>query len=135
MSKVKPSHKKRSANYGIIGPVNAKAVAVGARSSASVTEGSYNSGMPQDADVTLARLEAQIERLKLPSDSAKMVKGDIDRLRAAAHRKPMRHSSGSKILAGLISKLRAAGVLLNAATALHDPLVRIASWFGVQQPF
>ena len=119
-------------NYGIVGNVTAKAVAVGARATAMVTENA-----PDRAGVKAAiqKLETELQKLNLSRDQMDLLSGDVERLKQLAAKDPESHSPASGIMAGFVAKLKMVGVVVESVISLKNPLLKIASWFGVAPPF
>jgi hypothetical protein len=84
--------------------------------------------------IELKRLETVISELKLPAYSVVVLNEDLEKLSSVSRKTPEDKAAVSGILEGLISKLKMVGVAVQAVTSLHDPLVKIAQWFGVQLP-
>jgi len=128
------STKNGSANYGIIGNVNAKAVAVGETANAVVSE---SSGLSRaDFDAALSALGEQIAALQLPHEQREVVSSEIAKLEQMADtKKPEHKAAASDLLKGLVDKLHMVGSLVHAGVALQKPLKILAAWFGVPLPF
>lgn len=122
-----------SANYGIIGNVNAKAVAVGETANAIVSE---SAGISRaDFEAALSALREQIVAMQLPQQQREAVSGDIGELEKMAGPKPEHKTAASDLLNGLVDKLQTFGSLLHAGVALQGPLKILAAWFHVPLPF
>jgi hypothetical protein len=122
-----------SANYGIIGNVNAKAVALGETANAVVNE---SSGISRaDFDAALSALREQIKAMQLSPQEGEAVSGEIGKLEQMAGAKPEHKAAATDMLKGLVDKLQTFGSLLHAGVALEAPLKILAAWFHVPLPF
>jgi hypothetical protein len=125
---------RQGANYGIIGDVKARAVAVGIGARAA----SNQTGSPiprEDFDAALKELHDQISRLAIPAAGMEVLRADIDGLKElVAQEKPAPERAAS-LLEGLISKLKMVGVLVESAKPLSGPIKAIAAMCGVTLPF
>jgi hypothetical protein len=123
-----------SENYGIIGNVNAKAVAVGTGARATVNE----SGDEKDRETleaAIKELTAQLAALPLAPAAHDLLRGDIDKLKqlppGAAESRPQ----ASGILERLTEKLKMVNIAVEAAAPLAGPIKTIAALFGIPHPF
>jgi len=121
------------ANYGIVGNVQAKAVAVGAGSSAVVNETTMHSRA--EFDSALATLRDQIAALRLPESGREILDEDIARIAKMAGEKPGPAPAAVDVLKGLVEKLKMVGVLLQTAVGFREPIKKIAEWFHLTLPF
>ena len=123
------------ANYGIIGNVTAKAVAAGENAQANVTESGARVERA-DFEEALRTLREQVEALQLPAVGREVVVSDLKKIEeAGATERPNENPVASTLLNGLIDKLKLAGVALNTAVALQEPIRKLAMWFRVPLPF
>jgi len=122
-----------AANYGIIGAVTAKAVAVGQGASAVVNENSLPSR--DDFDAALASLRDEIRALKLPAEHRNAVNEDVAKIEALAGDNPEAKPAAGALLNSLLGKLKTAGVILNTVAGFQAPIKLLASWFQIPLPF
>jgi len=116
------------ANYGIVGNVTAKAVAVGAGASATVNE---TQGGRAELETALQKLEEEIRGLHLTSEQAKLLSEDVKKLKQLDGKGPETSGPAASILSGLVAKLKMVGVVAESVISLKEPLTMIANWFGV----
>ena len=128
------SKKDQDINYGIVGNVNATAVAIGAGSSAIVNQ-SGPPPSPQEFDKALQALRDQIAQLRLESYSMEVLQADIEKLKQMAGPNAAPNPNAGNQLESFVSKLKMAGVALQTAVGFHEPIAKIASWFGIPVPF
>lgn len=129
------SKRGQNVNYGIIGKVTAKAVAVGEGASANVTEAGAQISRAE-FDEAIRILRAQIDAMQLPAAAREIVTGDLKKIEeAGAKDKPAESLTASTLLSGLIDKLKLVGVLLNTTAGLQEPIKKLAAWFQVPMPF
>ena len=130
----RPERTDRGANYGIIGNVSARAVAVGdgARATSDHVEGPVSR---EAFDAALKELHDQISRLSLTAAGAEALKSDLEKLRQASTQKTPDRTQAAGLLEGLIGKLKMVGVLVETVKPLSGPLRTVASMFGVPLPF
>ena len=124
---------EKPANYGIIGDVTAKAVAVGTKSKAVVHEG----GAPSRAqfDAAIEALRAQIDALQVAQSGQQVLHDDVTKIEKLASEKPQHEAAASGVLAGLVDKFKMIGVVAKTAVGLAGPLKVVAAWFGIPLPF
>lgn len=127
------SRKRAAANYGIIGDVKAKAVAVGEGARAVVTESSTVSR--SEFESAMAALREQIGCLKLPAPSAEVIEKDIAKIEEIARDESNDKGGATEVLKGLVEKLTLVGVFLQTAGGLQEPIRKLAEWFRVPLPF
>ena len=127
------SKSEGSANYGIIGNVTARAVAVGTGAKAVVTE--HNAISRAQFDAALADLCDQLAELQLPAQSHEILRKDVARIGAMAGDKPEPKPAAFEVFKGLVDKLKMAGVFLQAAAGLQEPIRKLAEWFHIPLPF
>jgi len=127
------SKPNESGNYGIIGNVTAKAVAVGTGASAVVNEHAPMSRA--DFDAALSVLRDQIAALQLPEQSRQVLHQDVAKIEQMAGEKPELKPAVSDVLKGLVDKLKLVGVFLQAAAGFQEPIKKLAAWFHIPLPF
>ena len=123
---------KDQANYGIVGNVKGKAIAVGPHAKAVVNEDSTPSRAELDAAITTIR--DLVSGLEIPDDHRKDLQKDVTNLQTLTDRKPEERATGSALLSSFVDKLKTAGVILNTVVGFHDPLSKLAAWFGIPLP-
>jgi hypothetical protein len=119
-------------NYGIVGNVTAKAVAVGTGATATATE---NTGNRAGLEAALQELETELQQLNLSRDQLDILSQDVEKLKKVRGKSLESHSSATAIMAAFVAKLKMIGVVAESVISLKDPLLRIASWFGIAPPF
>ncbi len=122
-----------SANYGIVGNVNATAVAVGPRARAVVNQGPPASRAELDA--VLAAIRSQIASLPLADDQRAAAHADLAQVETIAGATPEPKKGAAEILNRLVKTIQSGGALLQTVAGLHGPLQQLASWFHVALPF
>jgi hypothetical protein len=127
------SKPNESANYGIIGNVKAKAVAVGPDAKAVVNETAAPSRA--DFDAALAALREQIAGLHLPEHSRDALHGEVEKIEHMADEKPDAKPAAHDVLKSIVEKFKLAGVFLQTAAGLQEPITKLAEWFHVSLPF
>jgi hypothetical protein len=120
-------------NYGIIGPVTAKAVAAGPHAQATVNEAGAVSR--EEFDGALKALRAQIAALEVPEQSRQLLHDDVTKIEQMASQKPEQKAAASDVLKGLVDKLKMIGVFMQTAVGLAGPIKIVAGWLGVPIPF
>jgi hypothetical protein len=127
------SDSRDAANYGIIGAVTAKAVAVGPDAKATVNE--YSALSRSDFDGAIDDLRAQIAALKLPESNQQLLHGDLSKIEQLAGSKPETKPEASNLLKSLLGNFKLAGEFLQTAAGLQAPIKLIAQWFNIPLPF
>ncbi|MGD0939438.1 MAG: hypothetical protein ABR905_06960 [Terracidiphilus sp.] len=122
-----------SANYGIIGAVTSKAVAVGPDARAIVNE--YATLSRTDFDGAMDDLRAQIAALKLPESHQQLLHEDLSKIEQLAGAKPEAKPAAANVLKSLLANFKLAGEFLQTAAGLQGPIKLIAQWFNVPLPF
>jgi len=121
-------------NLGIIGNVNAEAVAVGANSRAIVHSVSDAHGRAE-FDRALEELRNQLSQLQLSETGHQVIREDVEKLKDLGAQDKAARAPAAGILENLTAKLKMVGVLVETSKPLHAPLKAIASWCGVNLPF
>jgi hypothetical protein len=121
-----------SANYGIVGNVNAKAVAVGSDATAIVNETVLPSRAEFEAAV--AALRDQIATLQLPEHSREILHEDVTKIEGVTDT-PEAKPRGAELLKGLVDKLKMVGIVVEGITGLAEPIRKLAAWFQISIPF
>jgi len=129
-----PKKPDRGANYGIIGDVKARAVAVGsgARAVSNQLGGSF---AREDFDAALKELSDQISRLSIPATGLEALRGDLEKLKDLGMRKEPAPERAASLLEGFIGKLKMVGVLVETVKPLSGPIKAIAAMWGIALPF
>ena len=118
-------------NYGLIGSVTAKAVAVGPHSTATVNETGTLSR--EEFEGALDTLHAQIAALQVADSSRQLLYDDVAKIRQMGSERT-EQKSASDALKGLVDKLKMVGVFMQAAIGLAEPIKKVAEWFAIPMP-
>jgi hypothetical protein len=122
------------ANYGIVGDVKARAVAVGP--GARAVSNQTGSPIPRDDfDAALRELHDEISRLAISATGMNVLRADLEGLKELATQEKPAPERATSLLAGLVGKLKMVGVLVEGAKPLSGPIKAIAAMFGVPLPF
>ena len=116
-----------SANYGIQGNVNATAVAVGPHATATVHQNAPASRA--EFDQLLETLRGRLDELQLPPDAHQTAQQHLAKIESMAGDQPGPKPAAADLFSRLVNGLKSAGVLLEAAAGLHQPLLELAAWF------
>jgi hypothetical protein len=119
-----------SKNYGIIGSVNAKNVAIGDNATASSAD-TITSIEQADIEPFLIALVDCVEQLNLNTAQSELLKSDI-----ADYQEKIRDAGPSaddaqSFLQGFYDKLKMTGTVLEEGQKIVAPLLGIAKLFGV----
>jgi hypothetical protein len=125
--------KKEPANYGIVGNVTAKVVAVGPRSQAVVHESSPF--LRSEFDAAVADLRSQVAALAISEHDRELLTADLGKIHEMSGEKSESKPGASELLNGFVGKLKLLGGVLEGTSAVYEPIKKIASWFHLTLPF
>jgi hypothetical protein len=129
-----PDKPDQGANYGIIGDVKARAVAVGSGARA-VSNQSGGSLTREDFDAALTGLNDQISRLSIPATGLEALRADLEKLKELGMREEPGSERAASLLESFIGKLKMVGVLVETVKPLSGPIKAIAAMWGIPLPF
>jgi hypothetical protein len=116
-------------NYGIMGNVNASAVAVGPHAKAVVNQAAPATRAEFDALVQSLRHE--IAAIKLPPENREVVHESLNELQGMAGESSAHKREAAPVMDRILNALKTAGVLVQGVAALHNPLLQLAAWFHI----
>jgi hypothetical protein len=114
-------------NYGIMGNVNATAVAVGPQASAVVNQAAPSSRA--EFDTVVQSLRNEIAAMNLPAENQTAVHESLNELQGLAGEASKPRLEAAPVVDRIVKALKTAGVLVQSVAALHNPLVALAAWF------
>lgn len=116
-------------NYGIMGNVNASAVAVGPHAKAIVNQGAPASRA--EFDTLVETLRKEIAAMQLPAENLKLAHESLNELHAMAGETSKPKLEAAPVMDRIVNALKSAGVLVQTVAALHSPLLQLAAWFHI----
>lgn len=121
-------------NRGIIGNVQADAVAVGTGARA-VSHRTASPRSQREFDAALSGLREQIAQLSIPPAGMDALTADLDTLKELSAQPRPSPDRAAALVDGIVGKLKMVGVVVEAVKPFAQPIKTIAAFCGIPLPF